>query len=649
MSRTVEDLADLIEEANHAYHTIGTPIMTDAEYDALVEELRAAHPDHPILQKVGAAPMGTTYPHTNPVGSQEKLKTREEFERWCAKVNEARPANSTAEPYILQWKLDGLTVVLYYEDGRLVRALTRGDGVRGEDVTRNVLMMKNVRKVLPVPFTGFMRGEVMLDISTFNEVFKPLTFANPRNTAAGKTRDQKAPKELMQHFHVVWFDYVPNDGSPSAERSALKTVNELFGLETVEYWLCSTPAQVWEKYEALKAVRPTLDYEVDGVIVRANDISVQKTLGMSADMRPKGQRCIKFEAVSGFTTLRSVELTIGHTGAIVPTAKVDPVSIGGVTITSVFLNNFEEIDRIGCQIGDEVEVIRAGDVIPKIIAVSKPGEGRTPIEVPTECIHCQSPLVKDGAHIFCRNEACEGQEFRRLKTWVTKRNIKFLGDELLMELYDNHGVDSPDKLYLLTEDFISKVKRGNGVVGTAAGQVMKEIDKSRTATIPDFLGSLAIPLLGRRQVEIMMQTCGLNTLEDFQKVTVAQLESSPGFSQGGSKATTIVNGLANAADLIVDMLKHVTISAAPVEETPVPTDKPASGKTFCFTGALPSGMKRNAAEALVKAAGGTARDTVFKGLDYLVIADPNSVSSKAQKARQMGIKLISEDEFMGMV
>lgn len=648
--RTLTDLADLIQQANHAYYNTGKAIMTDAEYDSLVEELRAGDPNHPLVQKVGAPPLGQTFPHASPVGSQEKLKTREEFDRWVAKIPAAEDGKKR---FVLQWKLDGLTVVLNYKNGQLTRALTRGDGLRGEDVTKNVLMMQNVKKTLPVPFTGSVRGEAMLGVSVFNDVFKPLGFSNPRNTAAGKMRDQKAPKDLMKHFKVTYFDYVPEGDSdielPPYETENLDIIKDMFKLDHVETWEFDSPDEVWDKYNKLKEIRPTLDYEVDGVIVRANSIETQKDLGSSADMRPKGQRCIKFEAVSGFTTLVDVELSIGHTGAIYPTGKLKPLALGGVTITSVLLNNFEEIERLGVAIGDEVEVIRAGDVIPKIISVTKKGTNRKLIETPTECISCGGPLIKDGTHIFCRNEDCEGMEFRRLKTWVNKREIKFLGDELLMELYENHGVKSPEQIYLITEEYLSKVTRGNGVVGSAAKQIIAEIDKSRTATLKQFIGSLAIKMIGRRQVEIMMETCGISTLDEFLALTVDQLEALPGFSKGGSKATAIVEGLQAAKPLIAELLKHVQIVEKQEEAGPSQSSGVGklSGLSFCLTGAM--SRKRIEIEADIKAAGGIAMDDVHKGLTYLVQADPTSQSSKSKKAGKYGVKIISEEQLMELM
>ena len=270
----------------------------------------------------------------------------------------------------------------------------------------------------------------------------------------------------------------------------------------------------------------------------------------------------------------------------------------------------------------------------------------TPIVTPTECPACQSILVKDGAHIFCKNEACEGQAFRKLKTWVNKRNIKYLGDELLLELWTRHDVKEPWQLYLLTEDELSKCNRGNGVVGTAAKLIMSELDKSRKATLSDFLGSLAIPMAGRRQIEIMQESCGFTTLADFLTATVAQLEAADGFSAGGSKASTIVKGLKDARPLIEAMLEHVEIVK---EEKPTvqPSQGKLSGLSFCLTGSM--SRKRSEIEADIKAAGGVACDDVKSDTKYLVQADPTSQSSKSKKALKYGAKIISEVELMKML
>lgn len=635
--KRIAELVSQISKASESYYNANGEVMTDAEFDALVDELRSLDPSNEILSSVGAPPIGQVFDHKIKVGSQEKLKTREDFDRWCDKVE---AAGKSPQQYMLQHKLDGLTVVLYYEDGILIRALTRGDGSRGEDVTRNVLMMGNVSRRLPEKFTGSIRGEVMLPINTFKLVFEPMGYANPRNTAAGKLRDQKATADILKHFRVYYFDYIPEDRLMATESEC---INGLFNLnlDAVTHWLFASRDEVWAKYEEIKATRSSLDYEIDGVIVRAHDLNVQREMGVSQDIRPKAQRCIKFEAASGISTLIGVELSIGHTGAIVPTARVKPVEIGGVTVSNIFLNNFEEIDRLGIQIGDDVNIIRAGDVIPKITGLAKAGASRVAIKPPTHCIHCKAELVKDGAHIFCRNGECDGQSFKRLKTWIVKRNIKFVGDALLHELYVKHGIKEPWQLYDLTEEFLAKCDRGDGVVGVLAKAIMAELDKSRTCTLSEFLGSLSIPMLGRRQVELMTQNCGIDSVDGFLSATVPDLEACEGFSEGGTKATIVVSGLKKAEPLIRRMLTKVILKEVPVGI--VNMAGRFTGRVLCFTGVRPSEDEKKAFEV----AGGVVKDGMSKAITHLIVKDLTTTSSKAQKAKASGVELVSYDQFKG--
>lgn len=641
------DIVERLKEAAHAYYNGLELKMSDHEYDELVDHLRLTDPDNPYLKVIGAPAIGTVVKHDMPVGSQEKLKTKEEYDAWAEKISAMHQGDSP--PIVIQWKLDGITVVLNYRDGHLVSAVTRGDGVQGEDITRNVVHMQNVPKEVPDNFTGSVRGEILLYKESFTKYFEPLGHSNPRNTAAGKARKKTVEPDLLQHLSVIAFDITSDDETEDERTVRLANYGFLpVGTQIPDYSKSDQDETIWECYERCAILRPDLGFEVDGVIVRANLIATQNELGMSSDMRPKGQRCIKFEALSKSTYVRDVEVTIGHTGAHVPTIKVEPVEIGGVTIGSILGNNYEYLGNLDVAIGDKIEVERAGDVIPHIKTVLERPDDRQPIVPPTECIHCGGPITKDGAYHLCTNVECEGREFRRLKSWVTKRQIKFLGDGLLAELYENHGVRLPADLYSLTEEYLQKVSRGGGVVGTGARHIMPEIEKSKTATLPQFLGSLAIRFLGRRQVEIMMKSCGLETLEDFLNVTVEELESKDGFSEGGSKAKGIVEGIQAARETIEGLLgAGISIDYTQPSATGGEGGK-AQGKSFCFTGALPSGMKRKEAEEQAKSAGGEVR-SVSKKLDYLVIADPSSNSSKAKKARDLGVTLISEEEFQEMI
>ena len=632
--------AELIA-ARDAYHTDGTSPLSDEEYDRKLLLLKPLRPDSELFTRVGApVKNGVLIKHAHPVGSQEKLKSFEEVEAWDKKI--PAPTVGVGMKYVLQWKLDGITIVLTYSAGELVHAVTRGDGYEGEDVTRNVLYMQNVKKTLKAPFTGSLRGELMLPISAFEQYFEPLGFKNPRNTAAGKTRDLKADPKLLKHFTVTYFDCSPSPDTVS-ELNKLAYIESELGLDVVETTTAKDAQGIWDMYECMAKGRNINDFETDGVVIKVNSLLVQDEMGMTSDLRPKGQKCLKFTASSCITGIVDVVHTVGHTGEIFPTAKVVPTDVNGVTVSSCTLHNYEEVKRLGVAIGDTVRLIRAGDVIPKITELVQKGKHRKPILPPTECPACGVPTVTEGQHVFCRAEDCPGQEIRLVKTWVRKREIKWLGDEIIEALYEK-GVHTPRELYDLTLDQLDGLELNGRRVGAAAVRIFKEIKKSTEATLPEFIGSLGLNGLGRREAELMMSACDLETVDDFLALTEERLAAANGYGEVSAKQ--IVAALKKGKPLIKRMLEVINIRDE-VEEKPVVATKTtkASGKTFCFTGALPSGATRDEATADLHAAGGIAWDSVKKGLDYLVIADPASTSSKAQKARTLGVTLISEDQF----
>ena len=650
-----KELVEVLKKASEAYYNTGETIISDADFDNKVEQLRQiVEPDNQFLKTVGAPPVsGKTIKHKIPMGSQEKIKDKTEFDRWCKQVLNI---NKISVPFVMQHKLDGSSIALNYEKGKLVNAVTRGDGITGEDISGNVVKMQNVKRLLPVSFTGSIRGEIMLHISTFNEFFKPLGHKNPRNTAAGMSRNQKC-NELVKHFKLYYYDAA--NGEPFETETQKLTFIDKLGLETVFTRLIDSPEKLMEAFNELAKERASLDFEIDGAIFRANSLVVQQELGMSSDGRcPRAQRCYKFESSGAITTLRNVVLTLGHTGAIIPTGKVDPVEIGGVTVSSVLLNNFEFIDRLDIAIGDKVRIVRAGDVIPYAEEVIEKPANRQPIVPPDKCIVCNSKLVKDGAHIFCRNEDCEGQEFQRLKSYVNKRNIKFLGEELLLELYKNHNIKTAPDIYKLTQEYLSKVERGAGVVGSASKQIFAEIEKSKTCSLADFFGSLGLKLLGRRQAEILIGA-GINTFDKFMNLEASDIKNIPGFSTSeleGSKGDVIVEGLKKIKPLVQALLDaNVLIveeeKAAPVEAT--------SGKfnalCFCFTGKINKEDKdgnrytRKMMWDICQENGGTYSEDVRPGVTHLVQADAESTSSKTKRASKIGVKIIGEDEFFKMI
>ena len=674
-----KDTVETLKKASAAYYNSGQTIMSDEQYDNLVEQLRNADPENPYFQTVGAPPEGTMVKHLIPMGSQAKLTDKSDFERW-AKGIEGVPGKALL---VVQLKLDGSSVALNYEKGKLVSAVTRGNGLEGEDITQNVLRMQNVKKTLPNGddgksggFTGSIRGEMLMRTKTFEDIVSKLdtssgeAYQNARNAVGGIARDRKG-KDLQKHISVIFYDVCTDSESFATEEDRVAFLKESLGVETVESHSYSSMEKAWEAFKKLEEFRDKLEFACDGVVVRANSIECQKRLGTSSDLRPKGQRCLKFAAPGGVTDLLDVENAVGHTGAVIPRAILKPIKLDGVTITHTTLSNFEEVARLGIAKGDKVRITRRGGVIPKLENKVEDGKNRVAIPIPTTCPSCGSPLVKKGAHLFCRNEDCSGQGLRRILTYVAKRNIKFLGEELVTELYERHDVKTPADLYSITQQQLALVTRGNGVVGSASVQVMAEIEKSRSCSLQDFMGSVCINFLGRRQAEILIGQ-GIDTVEKFLGLTVEQLCGMDGFKKSriqeydddgevigesdapvSTKATGIVNGIKKALPLIQELRKCVKITEKTPEPKPVAGGK-LSGLTFCFTGAIEreeNGKRftRKMMWDVVKANGGAPSEEVDANCKYLVQADPDSTSSKTKKAAKLGVKVLSEADFWKMV
>ena len=673
------NLVEKLKQASAAYYNSGQAIMSDEEYDSLVEQLRQQDPDNAFFKSVGATPPeGATVKHLIPMGSQAKLADKADFDRWAKGV--CPPPNKPL--LVLQLKLDGSSVALNYEKGRLASAVTRGNGLEGEDITANVLRMQNVKKTLPGGdgksggFTGSIRGEMLMRVKTFDEVVSKIetssgeVYQNPRNAVAGIARDRKG-NDLQKHVSVIFYDVCSDSESFATEEDRVAFLKETLGVETVETHSYSTPEKAWEAFKKLEETRDKLEFQCDGVVVRANSLECQRRLGTSSDLRPKGQRCIKFAAPGAVTDLLDMEIAVGHTGAVIPRAILRPVEVDGVTITHATLCNFEEVARLGIAKGDRVRITRRGGVIPKLENKVEDGKNRVPLAAPTACPSCGSKLVKKGAHLFCRNDDCRGQGLRRVLSYVAKRNIKYLGEELVAELFERHGVKTPADIYGLTQPQLALVARGNGVVGSASIQIMAEIEKSKDCPLNEFMGSIGINFLGRRQAEILIGQ-GIDTVEKFLGLTVEQLCGMDGFKKAkiqeydedgdvvgesdapvSTKATGIVDGIRKALPLIEGLRKQVRIVAAKEPESPKAGGK-LSGMTICFTGAIEreeNGKRftRKTMWDVVKSNGGTPSEDVDKSVSHLVQADPSSASSKTKKAAKLGVKVLSEADFWKMV
>lgn len=625
------ELEKQLREASEAYYAGEPSPLSDVEFDKFRDILEEIDPKNSFLAEIGAPSNSALQKvtHSIPMGSLKKINTLAEFTTWRNTVSKTVKSLECA----VQLKLDGLSIEMIYENGKFAQAITRGDGEIGDDVTHTIKNAQGFPRIISEKSQVSIRCEVMLKIADWEKHFSDK--ANPRNAAAGLVRrtDAKGSEHLCMFAFDVLFLAAKNiiiDNNPFKTEADKITWLKAEGFQTTPNRVVKAD-DVERIVDGIEERRKRMDIEIDGAVVKLNLITDQEQLG-SHHGRPYWARAWKFAAMGAHTVLNDVEWAVGTQGTITPVAKVEPVKVGGTTISNVTLHNMDEIERLGVQIGDEVEVIRAGDVIPKIIRVVAFGKNRTKITIDA-CPSCNSPVKRDGPKLICTNKACSGAQFKKIQKWVKKRDIMFLGDSNLIALWDASVVRSVVDLYELTVD--SMVKAGLGK--RMSEKILEQIEKSRTATLAELIGSLSIDMLGRSEASNLVGH-GIDSLDKWRRLTEKQIESFPGYQ--ATKARRISRGLRDNWDLIEGIVNHVSLATS----KPKVKGGKFSGSSFCFTGSMDSPRKE--LEALVADNGGTCR-SVSKELNYLVIADPGSTSSKAVKARKLGVTLISEADFLG--
>ena len=643
-------LRSSIDRAAQCYY-YGTPLISDDQYDALLAELRELVPNDDRLTRVGHPvppdSMLKKVKHTTFTGSLDKCDDSATFRKWHQKIGSGGLA--------VCLKIDGNSLVLYYDKGELVRAVTRGgdDGV-GEDVTANAIRSQGVPTHLSRPLTVAVRGESVLPVAAWLDI-DPSKDSNPRNLGSGLLRRVEGAGAELLHYYA--FDLDVKDGELATEDGKLALLKEL-GFDVVPHQLATSTDVALRLYGDVVAKRDKLPYWIDGVVFKLLDLNVQRRLGHSHG-RPRGQTVLKFEAEGADTVITGITVTIGHTGAIIPTANLATVRIGGTNVSSALLNNYDEIDELDVAIGDTVRVIKAKDIIPKVVAVVSRPTGRQLIPVPTTCPACGGSVdrrvltkrangKKDAlAHLLlgrvleCKNDDCPAKDAGRLKTWIKKLDIQGIGDEVRAALLDS-GVTTPADLYRLASEpvkmaFLPGIKVGNGKLGQKrAKTIIDNINAKRQLPLNMFLGSLGVPHLGRRRAQLIMEAVPgeMDTLADWRGDKLLEIAER---AQVPNIAREMVAGLEALAGVIDDLLRYVTVT----DHTPAPAAK-AAGKqwSFVLTGAMSKPRKDIVAD--IEAAGHVASDRIAAGVDYLVQADPSSTSSKTAKAQKLGTKVISE-------
>ncbi|MDF2953251.1 MAG: NAD-dependent DNA ligase [Thermodesulfobacterium sp.] len=665
----VEKLRKEIEYHNYRYYVLDSPVISDAEYDALMRELKKLEEMYPELitpdsptQRVGFKPAEgfKEVAHAEPMLSLDDAMNEEEVIEFDKRIKRflGLPEEENIE-YTVEPKIDGLAVELVYENGSLVIGATRGDGYVGEDVTNNIktihtipLRLRKFAEDAPnVPLRIDVRGEVYITKDEFKKLNEErirkgeLPFANPRNAAAGSLRQLDPSITAKRKLDIFCY------GVGKVEGYSFKTQWEI--LNTLPKWglkvnphvkLVKNIKEAIDYHHYIERIKDTLPYEIDGVVIKVNDLSLWEKLGTKA-RSPRYALAYKFQPTQVTTQLLDVVFQVGRTGAVTPVAVLKPVHIGGVVVERATLHNEDFIKNLDIKIGDWVLVQRAGEVIPEIVMPIK--ERRTGQEkeiiFPTQCPICGTKLVKKpGEAIWrCPNKACYAQAVRKLLHFASRNamNIDGLGEKVARDLVDKGLMQNvADLYYLKWEDFMKLP----GFAYKKAKNLYEAIQKSKKTTLARFIYALGIRHVGEAMAQMLAEK--FKSLEKLMNASLTDLLSIPGI--GYEVAKSIVEFFKNEENR--KMIQRMLSAGITFVEEEKKEEKPKilEGLTFVFTGALKS-MTRDEAKRKVIELGGKVTDSVSKNIKYVVVGE--NPGSKYQKALQLGIKTINENEFLKLI
>ena len=634
MNERISELEKLITKYQASYYN-GEGEISDAEFDKLWDELKELDPKNPVLQKVGADSGNfEKVRHVMPMGSQEKAANPEQFLAWAEKhkYNE----------YLVEYKLDGASLELQYENGYLVRAVTRGDGTIGDDITANAKKMGGVNAAIYkdgelVPFTGGVRGEVIMTHEVHKKYFSDK--ANCRNAANGlmKRKDGNG----SEYLKLIVYDALSTDGKIyfSNEQEKIKWLIDC-GFNTVRLVICRNAERVIAYRAKIMEERKDIEYDIDGLVVKESRIDFED----ASRARPDRQIAFKFSLEEATTVLREVEWS--RSGATyTPVAIFDEVELNGTKVQRASLANPDTMRKLGVRIGSHVVVVKRGEIIPKIESVVEEKDiPLSEIVFPAVCETCGTKLVDDGSRLYCPNKACSKRILHQLLKFQQIADIRDLGETLITQLFEAGLLKSISDIYKLTVDdlvpfFLNEESMENEKRSLGAEKVYKSIQAHKNLRLPVFLAGFDIEGFGETLAEKLVQA-GFNTLEKLLNATQDQIAGVYGFAE--VMANTIVQGLQENKE---EMLKLVDEGIITIEST---AGGKLEGKSFCFTGELLT-MKRADAEQLVKQNGGAVKSSVTKDLSYLVTNDTTSGSSKNVKAAALGIPVITEEQFLKLI
>ncbi len=660
----IDKLRREIEENNHRYYVLDQPTVPDAEYDRLLrrlEELEAKWPefrtpDSPT-QRIGAPPAEGFTVVTRPVPmlSIENAMTGDEFHAWRERL--VRAVGKAGETdYVAEPKMDGVAVEIVYEDGILVQGSTRGDGINGEDVTANVRTIRAIPLRLLTPASGAkppqrlsVRGEIYMPIADFERINQKQLesgdkiYANPRNTAAGSLK--QIDPAVTAKRPLKFFAY----GLGRSEGLGVQSQWQL--LEALKTWglpvnpnsrRCETADDVIAYHDELEQKRSKLPYEIDGVVIKANDFGVQAEAG-TRSRSPRWAVAWKFAPQEARTRVLGIEVTVGRTGALTPLARLEPVRVGGVTISNATLHNADEIERKDVRVGDWVFVRRAGDVIPEIVGpIKELRKGSLPkFKMPDKCPVCgtKAQRLEGEAVTRCPNFACPVQVRGRLIHFASRSamDIEGLGFKLVDQLVTAELVETPSDIYKVTLDDLVNLER---MAEKSGRNVIDAIERSKRTTLPRFVYALGIRNVGETVAEVLAEH--FDSIDALMDASEEELANIHGVGPVIAREIRAWTSVPANRKLVRDLVKAGITFARAAQ----PSSNELAGKTFVFTGTLTK-FSREEAEAEVKKHGGKAASSVSKATSYVVAGD--KAGSKLEKAQRLGVEVIDEDAFLRMI
>jgi|SRR5579859_1169307 len=620
----IKELEQKINCARNNYYN-GVSDIPDKVYDAWIDELFQLDSKNLSVIGIGSEPISNweKYTHLVPMGSLNKCQNFDEFKTWYNKYIDVK------DDMFLTMKLDGLSISIIYENGTLAKASTRGNGIIGELITNNVVKMIGVPLRLKEKINATIRGEILLSKENHQKYFPE--YSNTRNASSGISR--RYDGEGSDRLSVLAYQLTTDDVEFKTQEQMFNKLQEL-GFIVPTFYVINTMEEVLNlKNSYQEKLRDEYEFDLDGLVVHQNNIEKLESFG-SLHGKPYASIAYKFDSIAREGFISDIIIQIGNSGRITPIAVFNPkVNLMGAEIERASLHNFANITDLGISVGATVLVCRSNDVIPfieKVIVTSELDYSR-----PIYCPECNTKLVEKGEYVQCPNTSgCQAQLSGKIKNWVKELNILEIGDALIEKLVNSKLVATPADLYTLTVDQLSNLDR---MGKKSATNVYKSLWSVNPISLETFIGALSIPMIGSSTIKLLTDA-GYDNLEKILDLTVDQVMAVKGI--GPAKAQSLIAGLSIHKNMINQIIKNgVKIKNKVIGKL--------SGKNFAITGAL--SIKRAEVEKMIQDNGGIYKSSCNKDCTYLIIADPESSSSKAISARKLGVSLISEDDFLKMI